>query len=167
MRLDLRNVIHVPGAVVPFAFQLDLSHRSFYGQKPISRPILAEGEVRNRAGALTLTGQATTLLDLICDRCATEFTREHTVPFEFLLAETLEDEENDDIILLEGAELDLEDLVSTTFILGLDTKNLCSDDCVGLCATCGANLNEGPCTCKPEVDPRFAALAQLLDDVTE
>lgn len=167
MRLDLRNVIHVPGAKVPFAFSLDLSGRAFYGQKPISRPILAEGEVYNRAGALTLAGCATTLLDLTCDRCATEFARETAIPFEFLLAETLEDEENDEIILIEDGSIDLGELVTTTFILGLDTKNLCSDDCVGLCATCGKNLNEGPCSCKPEVDPRFAALAQLLDDVTE
>ncbi len=167
MRLDLRNVIHVPGAVLPFEFQLDLSNREFYGQKPISQPILAKGEIRNRAGAMTLTGTATTILDLHCDRCYQEFTREHVATIDFLLADRLEDEENDEIILLDGTELDLEEVVSTTFILSLDTKNLCSDDCKGLCATCGADLNEGPCGCKTPVDPRLAALAQLLDDVTE
>ena len=41
---------------------------------------------------------------------------------------------------------------------------LCSEDCKGLCAVCGKNLNEGPCDCKPEPDPRLAVLAQLLKD---
>ena len=84
-----------------------------------------------------------------------------------LLAETLEDEENDEIVLLEGSEVDLDELVTTAFVLAMDTKNLCSEDCKGLCAKCGADLNLGPCGCRPEVDPRLAALAQLLDDETE
>ena len=28
---------------------------------------------------------------------------------------------------------------------------LCKPDCRGLCAFCGANLNDGPCDCKPEL----------------
>ena len=46
----------------------------------------------------------------------------------------------------------------------MDIKNLCSDDCKGLCFKCGVDLNVEPCRCKPEVDPRLAALAQLLDN---
>jgi uncharacterized protein len=39
---------------------------------------------------------------------------------------------------------------------------LCTDDCAGLCPSCGTNLNEGLCTCVPEaVDTRWAALADL------
>ena len=52
-------------------------------------------------------------------------------------------------------------------VLAMDSKHVCSEDCKGLCATCGADLNEGPCGCKPEIDPRFAALAQLLDKESE
>ena len=28
---------------------------------------------------------------------------------------------------------------------------------------CGKNLNDGPCNCRKELDPRFAALKQLLE----
>ena len=31
------------------------------------------------------------------------------------------------------------------------------------CAGCGANLNYEKCTCKKQVDPRWAVLEQLLD----
>ena len=136
-------------------------------RKPITRPVLAEGSVTNHAGALVLEGTARSVLDLACDRCGKEFSREKAVQLDSLVAQDLEDEENDEIILLEGTELDLDDVVTTAFVLAMDTKNLCSDDCKGLCAGCGVNLNEEPCRCKPEVDPRLAALAQLLDKDAE
>ena len=164
MRLDLRNVIHIPDAKAPFQLQVDLSDLEFYGRKPIVRPVQAQGCVTNHAGALVLEGTVRSLLDLACDRCGKEFSREKAVPLDCLLADELEDEENDEIVLLEGSEVDLDELVTTAFVLAMDTKNLCSEDCKGLCAKCGADLNLGPCGCRPEVDPRLAALAQLLDD---
>ena len=111
--------------------------------------------------------QARSLLDLACDRCGKEFSREKVVKLDSLVAQELEDEENDEILLLDGTELDLDHVVTEAFVLAMDTKNLCSDDCKGLCAKCGANLNDGPCGCRPEVDPRLAVLAQLLDNKTE
>ena len=167
MRLDLRDIIHVPDARKDFQFQLDLSQLDFYGSNPIAHPVLAEGSVTNHAGALVLEGTASSILDLTCDRCGKAFSREKTVKLDSLVAQELEDEENDDILLLEGTGLDLDEAVTTAFVLAMDTKNLCSDDCKGLCAKCGADLNLGPCGCRPEVDPRLAALAQLLDNKAE
>ena len=167
MRLDLKDIIHKPDARKTFQFQADLSGLEFYGRKPITRPVLAQGSVTNHAGALVLEGTMETQLDLVCDRCGKAFSREKVVKLDSLVAQELEDEENDDILLLEGTELDLDQAASEAFVLAMDTKNLCSDDCKGLCAKCGANLNLGPCGCKPEVDPRLAALAQLLDNDAE
>ena len=167
MRLDLRNIIHSPGASVPFQFELDLSDVELYDEKPIPNPVQVKGTVRNTAGALTLEGTATALLHLRCDRCLKPLQREQIIPLDTLLAEELEDEENDEIILLENGCVDLDELVYTAVILAMDTKNLCSEDCKGLCDRCGADLNDGPCGCKPQVDPRLAALAQLLDNEPE
>ena len=164
MRLDLRDIIHTPDAQKAFQFQLDLSGLEFYGRRPITRPVRAQGTVTNHAGALVLEGEARSVLSLVCDRCGQEFSREKTVILDSLAAQELEDEENDEILLLDGTELDLDEAVTTAFVLAMDTKNLCSDDCKGLCAKCGANLNQGPCSCRPETDPRWAALSQLLDD---
>ena len=165
MRLDLRKIIHVPGASAPFEFQMDLTDLEFFGARPITRPIQVQGKVTNRAGALVLEGTASTVLDLHCDRCCKPYSMEKNVPLDTLLATELEDEENEDeIFLLDGDDADLDEVASTAFILGMDTKNLCSEDCKGLCSRCGADLNLGPCQCKPDADPRLAALAQLLDD---
>jgi len=163
MRLDLRDIINTPDAEKSFALQVDLSDLDFFGRKPITQPVQAEGRVTNHAGALVLEGTIRSVLDLACDRCGKEFSREKVVELDSLVAQELEDDDNDEIILLEGTELDLDEVVTTAYILAMDTRNLCSDDCKGLCAKCGVDLNVEPCRCKPDVDPRLAALAQLLD----
>ena len=41
---------------------------------------------------------------------------------------------------------------------------LCREDCAGLCARCGTDLNAGACDCADdEVDPRWAALGELRE----
>ena len=163
MRLNLREIIHVSGASLPFQFSLDLSGEDFFGEHPITHPVTVTGSVKKEADVLMLEGEARSLLEETCDRCMAPFTREKTVPLQFLLAESLENEEDDDIVLLEDGEVDVGQLAYTAFILNMDTKHLCSEDCKGLCPGCGANLNVEPCRCQKQADPRWAALEQLLN----
>ena len=164
MKLDLRQIARQPGSSLPFHCELDLSGFEWNGSRPVAAPVQVEGVVRNMAGALVLNAEMTGVLSLTCDRCAKPFTRTKTVAYETLLAEQLEQEDSDDIVLLDkDCQLDLDALLGDMFILGLDTKNLCSEDCKGLCPGCGADLNVEPCRCKKQVDPRLAKLAQLLE----
>ena len=125
--------------------------------------VAVSGEVRNTAGILELTLNARSTLDAVCDRCGKAFVQEKDVLFACMLAEELQNEENDEIVLLEDGMVDVGDLARTAFILDMDTKTLCSEDCKGLCPRCGADLNLGPCSCKKETDPRLAVLAKLLE----
>lgn len=163
MRLDLRHIIHIPGGVQDFSYELDLSQVKLFGEKPFRNPVQVSGEVRNMAGALELTGRAKTVLDTQCDRCLKPLSLPLEVPVETLLAEELEDEENDEIVLLEDGQVDLDEVFTTACVLALEGKHLCKEDCKGLCPTCGKDLNEGPCGCGKELDPRLAVLAKLLD----
>ena len=119
--------------------------------------------MKNIADVLVLEGEAKSLLDLTCDRCMGRFSREKAVRLSFLLAEELEGEEDGEIVLLDDGEIDVGDLAYTAFVLDMDTKHLCSEDCKGLCPGCGVNLNQEPCRCKKQADPRWAALEQLLN----
>ena len=88
----------------------------------------------------------------------------HTKAIEFwrgIVEENPEDDPN--LFVLEGNEIDLSEILATCFILDMETKFLCREDCKGLCPTCGKNLNLGPCSCRKALDPRFAVLEQLLD----
>ena len=163
MLLNVKPILHTPGKRLDFQFELDLSDMEFSGRYPISRPVAVSGEVRNTAGILELTLNARSTLDAVCDRCGKAFAQEKDVPFACMLAEELQNGENDEIVLLEDGMVDVGDLARTAFILDMDTKTLCSEDCKGLCPRCGADLNLGPCSCKKETDPRLAVLAKLLE----
>jgi len=67
---------------------------------------------------------------------------------------------------LSGDELDLEPLARDAVILELPLAPLCSEACLGLCPTCGANRNTEPCACAPTVDPRWSALDALREPDT-
>jgi len=164
MKLDLRTIAREPGAALPFTFELDLTSLSWNGERPVTKPVSVRGGVRNKAGALFLKAELTAELSLVCDRCAKPFTKVKTVEYQALVSSELEDQENDEIVLLPpDGLLELDELLSEVFILDLDTKNLCSEDCKGLCPGCGVNLNDEACRCQKEIDPRLAKLAELLE----
>lgn len=164
MRLNVNRILHTPGASQDFHFEMDLSDLDFGGMYPVIHPVVVDGRVMNRAGVLHCELQAETTLRSVCARCATEFDDPQTVEYSCVLVEEKQDEENEDIIVLDKDEVDLAELARTAFILDMDTTALCSEDCQGLCPGCGVNLNEEPCRCKKQVDPRLAALVKLLQD---
>ena len=145
-----------------FEFKLDISDT----EPSVVAPVTVSGEIVNRADVLLLSMTVEGERALQCDRCAKEFSRITSVPFEACVVDHLDNEdEEDDFIVCEGDELDLSELAVSVFILGFESKNLCREDCKGLCQKCGANLNEQACSCKDEsIDPRLEILAQLLDD---
>ena len=165
MLLGLSKIIECPGASLDFSASVDLSDLLYGTVKPVTEPVLAAGTVRNTAGVLVMTGLITTTIHGVCDRCASDFDRDVEIPIDVVLVTELSNEDSEDewVFPLEGDCADLEDIVRTVFVLNLDSRMLCKEDCAGLCCRCGTNLNDGPCSCQKELDPRFAALRQLLD----
>lgn len=48
-------------------------------------------------------------------------------------------------------ELDVPEMVREEIILNIGVKELCKEDCLGLCPRCGGDRNAGECTCDVEV----------------
>jgi len=61
-----------------------------------------------------------------------------------------EEEDLDDQYQYQGNFLELAPMLREHVILAAPMQPICSDDCLGLCARCGENLNEGPCQCAAE-----------------
>lgn len=101
----------------------------------------------------------------VCDRCAAAFVRPVEYSIEAVLVTGMESDDFENPWVFELVEncADLDDIITTAFVLNMDQKLLCREDCKGLCCRCGKNLNEGACDCRPEPDSRFAVLQQLLD----
>lgn len=130
-----------------------------------------EGNVRPAGGRYLVTGQTRADGRLSCGRCleAVEWRMNSTFDLELALTdeapldpELALDEADLDVVFLEEPFLDLEKLAFEQLLLELPIRVLCSEECAGLCPRCGANRNvEGVCKCEPDVDPRWAALADL------
>ena len=64
--------------------------------------------------------------------------------------EVEEEDEGDDRYFYQGDHLDLAPMLREHIILAAPMHPICREDCAGLCAHCGKDLNEGPCQCPAE-----------------
>ena len=72
---------------------------------------------------------------------------------------------NIDVEVYGGKSIDLSPAVREQILLALPPSPLCTEDCKGLCPTCGKDLNEGDCGHRPaNVDPRWQALKTIQLD---
>ena len=164
MLLGLSKIVDCPGQSLSFSDSIDLSDLQYGNCNPVTEPVEASGIVRNTAGVLMMQGKITTTIHGVCDRCTEAFTRDVEFPIDVVLVTELADEGSEDegVFILKGDNADLEEIIRTVFVLNMDSRLLCSEDCKGICGGCGKNLNYESCVCQKEIDPRLAALQQLL-----
>jgi uncharacterized protein len=121
-------------------------------------------DIRLRA---TLKGK----FELLCARCLDPIAYSADQTFDLIFRPSGNDAEageraiseaETEIGYYEQSGLLLEDVVREQVLLSLPDRSLCREDCKGLCAHCGGNLNETACNCSDEiVDPRWGALQGL------
>jgi len=69
--------------------------------------------------------------------------------------------DDDEVYPIVHDELDLGPMVRDAIVLELPLAPLCREDCLGLCAHCGADRNTEKCDCVAPRDPRWASLDLL------
>jgi len=133
------------------------------GDLRLHSPLHVDGTVTNAGRSLLVRGNLAGEITLECSRCLEEFAFPLRVHFEqeFRPQSAGSPGFDDDFMTYNDDVLDLDDLIQQTVWLNLPMKPLCRPDCLGLCPVCGHNLNEGPCSCTPAVDPRWAPLADV------
>lgn len=139
------------------------------GPTPIEGRVLL---VRTPRGVL-ITGEARLNLVRICRRCLEPLESAVTLEIEeeFVpsvdvvtgISSALSDEDTPEIVIDEHHIIDMTEVMRQLAVAANAGMGLCRSDCKGLCAHCGASLNEGPCACEAvSRDPRLVKLAQLL-----
>jgi Predicted metal-binding, possibly nucleic acid-binding protein len=165
MPLELNDIFVTPDSSIEVDECFEYDDLSAEGEQLVVSPVRVRGQVRNTGGLVELGYTAEFRYSKPCDRCLTVSEKSAVYHFTHTLALSAENDDTDDIIVTAGYTLDLFSLVRDDILLELPVKHLCSDDCRGLCPTCGQNLNEGGCSCaKKAVDPRMAVLDELLQD---
>ncbi len=164
MFIELESLFNQGINSISLDYNFDFSKEEINGVFPFTAPVVLKGEIVNTSGIVTVSADIKFSLEIFCDRCAEKTKLDFDIPMDHELVSSLNNEETDEYILVEDMKLDIEQLTLEDIFLALPGKFLCKDDCKGVCFKCGANLNEGPCGCKKDIDPRLEALLGLLDE---
>ena len=137
----------------------------------IVSPVELGFDIHKDKDKFRLVGRVKTTLELPCSRCLEPYPlpvdqefdlRYHPHSEASAEAETEVEDEDLETSFYRDEQIDLNELLREQFYLALPMKPLCREDCKGLCATCGTNLNTGTCDCSTGwEDPRLAALKQF------
>jgi len=130
-----------------------------------SGPVQVTGRLSSAGqGRFYWHGQIEGDVTLPCRRCLIDASAHITDDVHLIFAEEGSDETDDpDVYALDprARELDLRPALREQWLLTVPSYVLCREDCKGLCPTCGAELNAGPCECPAAGDARWDALRKM------
>lgn len=123
-------------------------------------------EIDKQHDALYIKQKIQTTGEFLCDRCVEPCQADVTSEDRIVYTSDREMIKYDDelrYLSTEQHEIDITDDVREALLLAIPVKNLCRDDCKGICSHCGVNLNHGACDCHlTQSDPRWDTLKKLL-----
>lgn len=162
LRIDLRALSEGSGrtdAVIPADDPLfaDLAFR-------LAAPVAVSGRITaSGAARYYWRGRIESAVAASCRRCLADvpLAVAHDVSLLFTDDASVADDPATYLLAPPAVEVDLAEAVREQLILAVPDYVLCRPDCLGLCPRCGAELNQGPCACRPEADPRWAVLEAL------
>ena len=171
MIIDVSGILKESGGRMSVSEKVDLNTgEAFLGEVYRFRePISVEGSISNNGKSLIFRAECEGTLETSCARCLKDIEAKVTFPVDENLVRA-EDSENadEDSILFEGNTVEIDEIILNSFLMNVPSRFLCKEDCKGLCAKCGADLNEGDCGCDNEsIDPRWAGLLDIMNEDKE
>lgn len=181
MIIDLSSALKHPGQSFPFSVEGCIDDIDLYGETiKFLNPIKIDGIIMNIGNNFFVRGEFTAEYQTNCDLCFRIIEGKVECEFDEEYSQT-EDISHPDRYLFEGSKLDITKMVHDNICLELPLKHLCTEDCLGLCPSCGINLNEEKCDCnvtieqsglsdkteKNKKDNPFAVLENLFSDDDE
>lgn len=170
LKLEIPSTLAEPAAYEHFEGSYDpVAITSGPDVYSIAEPVTWAVDVTNTGDAILVTGSVEGSATTSCARCLGdvrvpvigEIEGYYLIGSETEAPEDMDDDEFD--VLPDDNKIDLASLIVAAILLELPLVPLCDEDCKGLCPTCGANLNDGPCGCPEPGDDElrdnpFAAL---------
>jgi uncharacterized protein len=152
-------------------FSLELRRRSLFLDDEVALSDL-QGSARllRTDRGLLVTVSARALIGGTCSRCVRPLQSPIDIELEEEFIPVVDPVSGAHITAAEAEEsfvidaalmLDLGEALRQYALISSPSKPLCQPDCAGICPTCGINLNEGRCTCPPQKDARWQALAAI------
>jgi uncharacterized protein len=170
-RVDIAPLLDVLGASVDVVVDIPLE-RFVVGTEEFvpTAPAHFVGQVTNAGTAVIAMGRATLPATATCARCLAEFPTEIAGRVDgFYIFPGQEEglpEEQEFEYVDSDSHVDILPAILAALTLEAPFAPLHDEECAGICAECGQDLNEGPCECGDEPDDLhpFAKLRGLLAD---
>ena len=166
MKIEMKPILNGETNSIVIDYEFELSREYVPDDIKMDKPVKVDGAVTARAGYTELTLQVTVDYIIGCARCLEPISDTLVIDIvKTVVAKgTLENEDNEDYIIIQDGVIEIEDLIVEEITVEFPARQLCSDDCKGLCPKCGKNLNDTNCGCvTKEIDPRLAILQQYID----
>ena len=106
-----------------------------------------EGVAISENDVIVINASIKTKLKLNCSRCLDTFIYPIDIDIEERFTNNKDLQNDEDIVFVEGDNLNITEIVENSIISTLPIKRLCDENCKGLCSTCGANMNNNQCNC--------------------
>lgn len=176
MVIKLTDILSVPAKVMEKDIELEYDSLSIKGfDCEITKKSPFHLILTNLGGQnLRMEGHLTLDMNIPCDRCLSDVAHHFEIEIDqkMNVEERDDNEDLDDVSYINEYQLDIDMLVYEEVSLRIPMKNLCKDDCKGICSVCGCNLNLKECNCNRKVpDPRmseaFDKINQYFDKLEE
>jgi uncharacterized protein len=156
--IPVGDLIGSPGKERPFSGSRPV--RARLGESTIDGPMTVAGRVVGMIDAVKAEFTAAATAHHVCTRCLKEWDAPVNVEAEQYFRHT----PDEDGYAIVKNEVDVAGPARDELALALPAVPLCREDCLGLCPTCGTDLNSDPCGGHGEdSDSPFAALKDLFD----
>ncbi len=166
MTIDVSTILKEIGGKIGIDGTVTMSDTDFLGEMyHFDEPLKVLGSVSNNGKSLIMKARCIGHMTTQCARCMKDII----VPVDFEIDENLiqgdgEVNDDEDVILFSKPQIDIDDIAVDSFLMNVEGKYLCKEDCQGLCQQCGADLNEGDCGCgQDNIDPRWSALVDIMN----
>jgi uncharacterized protein len=160
MKINVSDIIKTEGAGLDVHFCDDLLELREFDTSVEYKPSFEfTGRITNLGGQLKLSGKLHFEFSANCLRCLERVETIKDIEVEESFVEVSKANEAD-AYTFEGNAVDIDKPLMDNIILALPMKIICSEDCKGLCESCGTNLNFENCNCDESkiVDPRMEIL---------
>ncbi len=174
MLISLSEIMNTKEEVVRIKAPIELTEFDYRGMSyEFSKKESVDLIITNLGNrTVMIEGSTKISLVLFCSRCLKEIIYPMEISFQKEIDFNLSEEERakdlDETNYIIGYNLDVDTLIYDEILIGFPMKLLCSEDCKGLCLSCGTNLNEKTCDCDNyNYDPRMSVIRDIFNNFKE
>ncbi len=174
MLISLSEIMTTKDKVEHILAPIEMDHFQFQGNSyGIAEKDAVDLTITNLGNRTVLIEGSTNIsLSLFCARCLKQLTYPMGIhilkEIDFRLTDEERAEELDETNYISGYNLDVDILIYDEILLGFPMKLLCSEECKGICKSCGVNLNEETCNCdNRSYDSRMSVIRDIFNNFKE